>query len=93
MADDTSHNDWKPRLDAGSFREIGSLVDGAPAAAWPAVAAERSGALRAGARLFHTQCLRQTTKLHVTLRKAFGFGSAIMAMNPFDAQTRAGRRE
>ena len=26
-------------------------------------------------------------KLHVTLRKAFGFGSSTMAMNPFDAQT------
>jgi acetyl-CoA carboxylase carboxyltransferase component len=26
-------------------------------------------------------------KLHVTLRKAFGFGSSIMAMNPFDGQT------
>ena len=26
-------------------------------------------------------------KLHVTLRKAFGFGSSVMAMNPFDGQT------
>jgi acetyl-CoA carboxylase carboxyltransferase component len=26
-------------------------------------------------------------KLHVTLRKAFGFGSSLMAMNPFDRQT------
>ena len=26
-------------------------------------------------------------KLHVTLRKAYGFGSSLMAMNPFDAQT------
>ncbi|MEO6468446.1 MAG: acetyl-CoA carboxylase carboxyltransferase subunit, partial [Acidimicrobiia bacterium] len=26
-------------------------------------------------------------KLHVTLRKAHGFGAALMAMNPFDAQT------
>ncbi|MBW2271112.1 MAG: acetyl-CoA carboxylase carboxyltransferase subunit [Deltaproteobacteria bacterium] len=53
------------------------------------LAAERSGALRAGARLFHTQCRLQTPKLHVTLRKAFGFGSSIMAMNPFDRQTRS----
>ena len=26
-------------------------------------------------------------KLHVTVRKAFGFGSSVMAMNPFDGQT------
>jgi acetyl-CoA carboxylase carboxyltransferase component len=26
-------------------------------------------------------------KLHVTVRKAFGFGSSIMGMNPFDGQT------
>jgi acetyl-CoA carboxylase carboxyltransferase component len=26
-------------------------------------------------------------KLHVTLRKAYGFGSSLMAMNPFDHQT------
>ena len=26
-------------------------------------------------------------EFHVTLRKAFGFGSSIMAMNPFDGQT------
>ena len=26
-------------------------------------------------------------KLHVTIRKAFGFGSSVMAMNPFDGQT------
>ena len=29
----------------------------------------------------------EVPKLHVTLRKAFGFGSSIMAMNPFDGQT------
>ncbi|NNL68300.1 MAG: acetyl-CoA carboxylase carboxyltransferase subunit, partial [Myxococcales bacterium] len=51
------------------------------------LASERSGALRAGARLFHTQARLRTPKLHVTLRKAFGFGSSIMAMNPFDGQT------
>jgi len=50
-------------------------------------AAERSGALRAGARLFHAQAKLPGAKLHVTVRKAFGFGSSIMAMNPFDGQT------
>ena len=50
-------------------------------------AAERAGALRAGARLFAAQSRARGPKLHVTLRKAYGFGSSIMAMNPFDAQT------
>jgi acetyl-CoA carboxylase carboxyltransferase component len=50
-------------------------------------AAERSGALRAAARLFSAQAKLRSPKLHVTLRKAFGFGSSIMAMNPFDRQT------
>jgi acetyl-CoA carboxylase carboxyltransferase component len=49
--------------------------------------AERRGALRAGARLFFAQAHLQVPKLHVTIRKAFGFGSSIMAMNPFDRQT------
>jgi len=50
-------------------------------------AAERDGALRAGARLFSAQAHLRVPKLHVTIRKAFGFGSSIMAMNPFDRQT------
>jgi methylmalonyl-CoA decarboxylase subunit alpha len=49
--------------------------------------AEREGALRAGARMFAAQHRLTSPKLSVTLRKAFGFGSSIMAMNPFDAQT------
>ena len=49
--------------------------------------AEREGALRAGARMFAAQHRLASPKLSVTLRKAFGFGSSIMAMNPFDAQT------
>ncbi|MGA4539390.1 acyl-CoA carboxylase subunit beta [Uniformispora flossi] len=48
---------------------------------------ERAGILRASARLFAAQHRLQVPKLHVTLRKAFGFGSSVMAMNPFDAQT------
>jgi acetyl-CoA carboxylase carboxyltransferase component len=50
-------------------------------------AAEKSGVLRHAARMFVAQHRLKVPKLHVTLRKAFGFGSSIMAMNPFDNQT------
>ena len=50
-------------------------------------AAERAGALRQAARLFAAQHRLRSPKISVTLRKAFGFGSSIMAMNPFDHQT------
>ena len=50
-------------------------------------AAERAGALRAAAGLFVAQRRVRSPKLHVTVRKAFGFGSSVMAMNPFDDQT------
>ena len=53
----------------------------------PGSAAERSGALRHAARMFAAQHRLKVPKIHVTLRKAFGFGSSIMAMNPFDNQT------
>jgi methylmalonyl-CoA decarboxylase subunit alpha len=53
----------------------------------PGSAAEQAGALRHAARFFAMQHRLQVPKLHVTLRKAFGFGSSIMAMNPFDNQT------
>ena len=49
--------------------------------------AEREGILRHAARMFAVQHRLTVPKLHVTLRKAFGFGSSIMAMNPFDGQT------
>lgn len=49
--------------------------------------AERAGTLRAAARMYAAQSRLTSPKLHVTLRKAFGFGSSLMAMNPFDAQT------
>jgi acetyl-CoA carboxylase carboxyltransferase component len=49
--------------------------------------AERSGVLRHGARMFAAQARLRSPKLHVTLRKAYGFGSSLMAMNPFDEQT------
>jgi acetyl-CoA carboxylase carboxyltransferase component len=50
-------------------------------------AAERSGILRHAARMFAAQARVRSPKLHVTLRKAYGFGSSLMAMNPFDRQT------
>lgn len=49
--------------------------------------AERAGTLRAAARMYMAQARLSSPKLHVTLRKAFGFGSSLMAMNPFDQQT------
>ena len=49
--------------------------------------AESQGVLRHTARMFAVQHRLQVPKLHVTMRKAFGFGSSIMAMNPFDGQT------
>ena len=50
-------------------------------------ASERAGVLRASARMYAAQTGANTTKIHVTLRKAFGFGSCVMAMNPHDGQT------
>lgn len=49
--------------------------------------AEAAGTLRAAARMFMAQSRLRVPKLHVTLRKAYGFGSSVMAMNPFDHQT------
>jgi acetyl-CoA carboxylase carboxyltransferase component len=49
--------------------------------------AEQSGILRHSARMYAAQARIPGPKLHVTLRKAYGFGSSLMAMNPFDAQT------
>ena len=49
--------------------------------------AERDGALRCAARMFAAQRRLRSPKFSVTLRKAFGFGSSLMAMNPFDEQT------
>lgn len=50
-------------------------------------AAERSGLLRIAARMYMAQAKYTSPKVHVTLRKAFGFGSSIMGMNPYDRQT------
>lgn len=50
-------------------------------------AAEQAGTLRSAARMYAAQIALTSPKLHVTLRKAFGFGSSLMGMNPFDKQT------
>ena len=53
----------------------------------PGTGSERAGVLRAGARMFAAQSLASTPKLHVTLRKAYGFGSLVMSMVSFDGQS------
>lgn len=53
----------------------------------PGSQSERDGTLLAAARMYAAQAELRSAKLHVTLRKAYGFGSSIMAMNPFDGQT------
>jgi len=49
--------------------------------------AERDGILKWAGRMFRAQRRLRGPKLHVTLRKSFGFGSSTMAQNPFDDQT------
>lgn len=53
----------------------------------PGAAAEKAGTLKAAGAFYRAQAKLQAPKLHVTIRKAFGFGSSLMAMNPFDSQT------
>ncbi|WP_216653903.1 acyl-CoA carboxylase subunit beta [Nocardioides sp. zg-DK7169] len=50
-------------------------------------ASERAGILRAAARMFAAQHRADVPKLHVTVRKAFGFGSSVMGQNAFGGQT------
>ncbi|MEO9221503.1 MAG: carboxyl transferase domain-containing protein, partial [Mycobacteriaceae bacterium] len=50
-------------------------------------ASEQAGILRAAARMFAAQHRAQVPKLHVTVRKAFGFGSSVMGQNAFGGQT------
>jgi acetyl-CoA carboxylase carboxyltransferase component len=53
----------------------------------PGSRSERQGVLRSGARMFAAQTAATTIKLHVTLRKAYGFGSMVMSLLGFDHQT------
>jgi acetyl-CoA carboxylase carboxyltransferase component len=52
----------------------------------PGTRSERAGVLRSGARMFAAQTQATTPKLHLTLRKAYGFGSMVMTMVAFDGQ-------
>lgn len=52
----------------------------------PGPAAEKSGVLKAAGRMFLAQRRYRGKKIVVTLRKAFGFGSSVMGMNPWDGQ-------
>jgi len=49
--------------------------------------AEREGILKWAGKMFKAERRLTVPKIHVTLRKAFGFGSTTMAHNPFDGQT------
>ena len=53
----------------------------------PGKASEREGILRSGARMFAAQTQATTPKINVTIRKAYGFGSMVMAMIGFDQQS------
>ncbi len=52
----------------------------------PGGRSERAGVLRSGARMFAAQTAANTIKLHLTLRKAYGFGSIVMSLLGFDDQ-------
>lgn len=53
----------------------------------PGSRSEKQGVLRSGARMFAAQTAATTVKLHVTLRKAYGFGSMVMSLLGFDNQS------
>lgn len=53
----------------------------------PGSASERAGVLRSGARMFAAQTRARVPKVHLTLRKAYGFGSMVMSLPAFDGQT------
>ena len=57
-----------------------SLVDNP--GVMPGPASEKSGVLKAAAEMFLAQRRYRGRKIVVTLRKAFGFGSSVMGMNP-----------
>jgi acetyl-CoA carboxylase carboxyltransferase component len=53
----------------------------------PGTASERRGILRSGARMYAAQTFATAPKFEVTFRKAYGFGSMVMGMIPFDGQS------
>lgn len=52
----------------------------------PGPQSEQAGVLRAAGRMFAAQRRYRGCKIVITLRKAFGFGSSVMGMNPWDRQ-------
>jgi acetyl-CoA carboxylase carboxyltransferase component len=52
----------------------------------PGSRSERRGVLRSGARMFAAQTFASSPKIHLTLRKAYGFGSVVMSLISFDNQ-------
>jgi acetyl-CoA carboxylase carboxyltransferase component len=53
----------------------------------PGTVSEQAGVLRKGARMYAAQTQATSPKFEVTLRKAYGFGSMVMGMIPFDGQS------
>jgi acetyl-CoA carboxylase carboxyltransferase component len=53
----------------------------------PGSRSEQEGVLRSGARMFAAQTVATSPKLHLTLRKAYGFGSMVMSLVGFDGQS------
>lgn len=53
----------------------------------PGSASEKAAILRKGARMYAAQTSASVPKLAVTLRKAYGFGSMVMGIIPFDEQS------
>jgi acetyl-CoA carboxylase carboxyltransferase component len=53
----------------------------------PGSTSERAGILRSGARMYAAQTQATVPKFEITLRKAYGFGSMVMGMIPFDGQS------
>ena len=52
----------------------------------PGPQSEREGILKAAGAMFAAQRRYRGKKIVVTLRKAYGFGSSVMGMNPWDRQ-------
>jgi acetyl-CoA carboxylase carboxyltransferase component len=52
----------------------------------PGPQSEKAGILKAAGRMFYAQRRFRGKKIVVTLRKAYGFGSSVMGMNPWDRQ-------
>src|SRR5262249_19872305 len=53
----------------------------------PGSKSEQQAILRKGARMYAAQTMATVPKFEVTMRKAYGFGSMVMGMIPFDGQS------